>query len=81
MLSVAKKVRAQKMQKKNKIKTTLQQNSYQLMPANQLLMVQLYCELERLFKQGYHFPDRKNLTFPEEMADKMSNKCTFINTK
>ena len=51
------------------------------MPANQLLMVQLYCELERLFKQGYHSLDSKNPTFPEEIADKMSNKCTLINTK
>jgi len=33
-------------------------------------------------KQGYHSPDiKKSLTFPDEIADKVLNKCTFINTK
>jgi len=31
-------------------------------------------------KQHYHCPDLKIPTFPDEIADKMLNKCTFINT-
>jgi len=30
--------------------------------------------------QGYHSPDRKkSKTFPDDIADNILNKCTFIN--
>jgi len=36
----------------------------------------------RVFKEGYNSPDRKKSpTFPDEIADNISNKCTSINTK